>query len=67
MWWKIKTLLTRNNIIKYWGLSIDMCQSTSAIADSVLFIDVLHIIIYSVFSGVKHFTTTEFYEKGAVI
>ena len=27
---KIKTVLTRNNIIKYWKLSIDMCQSSSA-------------------------------------
>ena len=27
---KIKTVLTRNNIIKYWELSIDMCQSSSA-------------------------------------
>ena len=30
MWWKMKTWLTRNNIIKYWKLSIDMCQYSSA-------------------------------------
>ena len=27
---KIKVVLTRNNIIKYWKLSIGMCQSSSA-------------------------------------
>ena len=27
---KIKTVLTQNNLIKYWKLSIDMCQSSSA-------------------------------------
>ena len=27
---KIKTELTRNNIIKYWKLSIGLCQSSSA-------------------------------------
>ena len=27
--WKIKTVLTRNNLIKYWKLSIGMCQSSS--------------------------------------
>ena len=27
---KIKTVLTRNNIIKFWELSIDMCHSSSA-------------------------------------
>ena len=27
---KIKTVLTRSNIIKYWKISIAMCQSSSA-------------------------------------
>ena len=30
MWHKLKTLLTRNNRIKYWELSIGMRQSFSA-------------------------------------
>ena len=30
MWWEMKTLLTRNNIVKYWELPIGMFQFSSA-------------------------------------
>ena len=46
--WKIKTVLTRNNINKCWKLSIGMCQSNVPYFNYVLSL-IINLIKYDLF------------------